>query len=210
MARPAVALAALVLILAFASPAHAHKLKVFATAVGAEIDGSVYFVGSGPAPGARISIETGNGAPLATLQADADGRFGFVATSRVEHLISVDTGDGHSARTTIAADDLPASLPPAAGAPVTTTISAGAVALVPAAAASPTLPAAATTSAAGAIAVEDVVAMAVAQQIRPLREEINAYEDQIRLRDITGGIGYIVGLAGLTLWLRGRQRERRP
>jgi hypothetical protein len=200
MARPAVALAALLLMLAFASPAHAHKLKVFATAVGAEIDGRVYFVGSGPAPGARISVETGDAQPLVTLQADADGRFSFVATSRVEHLISADTGDGHSARTTIAADALPASLPSPAGAPV---------ALVTAAAASSSLPAAATTSAAGAIAVEDVVALAVAQQIRPLREEINAYEDQIRLRDITGGIGYIVGLAGLTLWLRGRQRERR-
>lgn len=57
-------------------------------------------------------------------------------------------------------------------------------------------------------ALENLITKAVAQQIRPLREQLNAYEDQVRLRDIVGGIGYIVGLAGLAMWLRRRQQDR--
>lgn len=185
-----------------ASPAFAHKLKVFATAMGAQIDGSVYFVGSGPAPGARITIETANGRPPVTLQAGPDGKFNFFATTRSDHLIRVDTGDGHSAEISIAADDLPTSLPSPDGAPAP----AASMSLIPSAAAAPASPAAAVTLVSGGPAMEDLVAKAVAQQIRPLREEINAYEDQVRLRDVAGGIGYIVGLAGLTLWLRDRRR----
>ena len=191
MARLA-AWATLALAMVFASPAHAHKLKVFATAVGAEIEGSVYFVGSGPAPGAKVSIETGDGEPPVLLQTDTDGKFAFAAARRVNHVITVDAGDGHSAQTIVAADNLPSSLPSSAG--------TAAALIAPAAAAVPVV--------AGGASLEDLVAKAVAQQIRPLREQLNAYEDQVRLRDIVGGIGYIIGLAGLAMWLRSRRRER--
>lgn len=205
MARVAAGMVVIAAML-LAPPAFAHKLKVFATAVGAQVDGSVYFVGSGPAPGARISIETADGQPVETLQADTDGNFSFIAISHTDHLIKADTGDGHSAQITIAAEDLPASLPSPTGSPA----SAASLTLVPSAAAAPAAPAVVATPPASGSTIEDLVAKAVAQQIRPLREEINAYEDQVRLRDIAGGIGYIVGLAGLTLWLRDRHRERRP
>jgi nickel transport protein len=46
---------------------------------------------------------------------------------------------------------------------------------------------------------------AVARQVRPLREELLATRDALRLQDILGGIGYIFGLAGLALWWRSRQ-----
>lgn len=203
MARVAAGMVVIAAML-LAPPAFAHKLKVFATAAGAQVDGSVYFVGSGPAPGARVTVETADGQQVETLQADPDGNFSFVATSRSDYLIKVDTGDGHSAQITIAADDLPASLPSPTGA------NARSIALVPSAAAAPASTVVVATPPAGGTAIEDLVGKAVAQQIRPLRQEINAYEDQVRLRDIAGGIGYIIGLTGLTLWLRDRHRERHP
>ncbi len=97
--------------LVVATPAHAHKLKVFATADGAAIDGRVYFVGGAAAPGAAIAVEAPPGTRIATLSTDNDGKFRYEAALRVDHLIIADTGDGHSARFTIAAQDLPASLP---------------------------------------------------------------------------------------------------
>lgn len=199
MARLA-AWATLALAMVFASPAYAHKLKVFATAVGAEIEGNVYFVGSGPAPGAKVSIDIGDGSPLTPLLTDAEGKFRFTAVRRADHVISVDTGDGHSAQTIVAADDLPSSLPSSTNAG-----SAAASATLVAATAPRAALFATTTDEA---ALEDLVTKAVAQQIRPLREQLNAYEDQVRLRDIVGGIGYIVGLAGLAMWLRRRQQDR--
>lgn len=197
MARLA-AWATLALAMVFASPAYAHKLKVFATAVGAEIEGSVYFVGSGPAPGAKVRIDIGDGSPLTPLLTDADGKFRFTVVRRADHVISVDTGDGHSAQTIVAADDLPPSLP--------SSTSAGTAAATLAAAPAPR--AAMVATATDEAALENLITKAVAQQIRPLREQLNAYEDQVRLRDIVGGIGYIVGLAGLAMWLRRRQQDR--
>ncbi|MFO1153334.1 MAG: hypothetical protein U1E42_06675 [Rhodospirillales bacterium] len=192
----------LVLILAAVTPAHAHKLKVFATADGATIDGRVYFVGGAAAPGARIAIEAPPGTPIASLVADADGAFRYEATRRVDHLFAADTGDGHSARFTIAAQDLPSALPPGpspvqAADPLTDPIapethaSTDGVSLPP-----------------SATALRAMLSEAVASQVRPLRQQMNDYEDQLRLRDIVGGIGYIVGLAGVALWMKARQRPQ--
>jgi nickel transport protein len=193
----------------FVSPANAHKLKVFAMAVGSHVDGTAYFIGGGPAHGVEVSVQTPSGEPLATLQTDEDGKFAFTATRRTDQVIVVNTGDGHSARFTISAADLPESLP-AAGMP----------AHVPPEGAPKPLVGASATGTAGvpavssilavqaAVPIEDLVGQAVARQLRPLHEQINDYEDQVRLRDIVGGIGYIIGIAGLTVALRNRRREQ--
>ncbi|MBK5965704.1 hypothetical protein CCR95_16830, partial [Thiocystis minor] len=48
---------------------------------------------------------------------------------------------------------------------------------------------------------------AVARQVRPLREQLIAAQDEVRLRDILGGLGYILGLTGLALWWRSRRLD---
>ena len=179
-----------------ASPAEAHKLKVFATTIGRRIDGTAYFVGGGPAKGAAVRVETRDGQTLATLQADEEGKFTFAAEARIDHVLVVDSGDGHSARFTVAALDLPESLPAAVGA-LTPTSGAGGGPLAASAAPLPT-PAAPVSPE----ALRTMIAEGVAQQVRPLREQLNDYEDQVRLRDIVGGLGYILGIAGLAVWLR--------
>ena len=45
----------------------------------------------------------------------------------------------------------------------------------------------------------------VARQILPLREELAASEERIRLRDVLGGLGYIAGLVGLVAWWSSRR-----
>ncbi len=45
----------------------------------------------------------------------------------------------------------------------------------------------------------------VARQIRPVLERLDRQEDALRLRDLIGGVGYILGLAGLVAWLRTRR-----
>lgn len=56
--------------------------------------------------------------------------------------------------------------------------------------------------------LEAAVARAVASQVNPLREQIAAYEDRLRLHDILGGIGWIVGVAGLGFFLLARKETR--
>ena len=56
--------------------------------------------------------------------------------------------------------------------------------------------------------IDRSVEAAVARQIRPLLESYAAAEGRLRLNDIVGGIGMIVGLAGIALWLSARRGAR--
>lgn len=47
---------------------------------------------------------------------------------------------------------------------------------------------------------------AIARQITPLREQIAAWEERRSLRDVLGGLGYIIGLAGVGLLILSRRR----
>jgi nickel transport protein len=47
----------------------------------------------------------------------------------------------------------------------------------------------------------------VARQLAPLREDLQRLADRRRLQDILGGLGYLLGLAGLGAWLHARRRR---
>lgn len=190
-------LAPLLLLLA-AAPAEAHGLKVFAAATGAGIEGRVYFAGGHAARGATVQVETADGRRLATTVADADGRFSVDVRERIDHVIIADSGDGHVARFTVAAATLPVSVPESLPPPAPVAAPAtAAVASIPPSAAAAGWPA----------GLEEIVARSVAAQIAPLRAQIDAYEDRLRFRDVLGGLGYILGVAGLAAWLWARRRR---
>lgn len=50
--------------------------------------------------------------------------------------------------------------------------------------------------------------IALARQLRPLREQVDALENRTRLSDIIGGIGLIFGLFGCYAWIAARRKER--
>ena len=173
----------LLALLLLASPAQAHKLKLFVTTEGPASIGSAYFSGGGKAMGIGGVIQAPDGTVAGEVKTDQDGAFRFTATTRMDHTISMDSGDGHVATAQVTAAELPPSLP--AGPSVTT---------VPATAIAP------------AVGDLDAVEAAVARQIRPLRQQLDAYEDKVRLHDILGGIGTIFGLFGVAAWLSARRR----
>ena len=139
----------LLVLLLLAGPAQAHKLKLFVTTEGPVILGDAYFSGGDKAQGISGEVRGPDGRLAGTITTGADGSFRFTAASRMDHVITVDGGDGHSATATVAAADLPASLP------------AGATAVVVAPQAPPP-------------AGMDAVEAAVARQIRPLRQQLDA------------------------------------
>lgn len=181
------------------SPLQAHRLKVFATAEGARIEGTAYFAGGAKAGGAFISVQDARGRELARLKPDAAGSFSYAATRRMDYRLVADTRDGHQASWTVRADELPAALPaPADG---------GKTSPQGATPRRDPLPSPASAPAAADSETVARVERAVARQVRPLREELEAYGDRVRLHDILGGLGYIAGIAGLGLWWRSRRRE---
>jgi len=185
-------LAALALTLG-AAPALAHKIKVFATADGPTISGYAYFNGGNRAAGVRVAVADPAGTPVFSGTTDADGAFRFEATRRTDHVISVAGDDGHAASFVVAAAELPERLPGA---------EAGSAAL-------PAPP-----SPVGSLSrpapndpdeLRAMIEQGVARQLRPLREQIESYQDKIWWHDVLGGIGYIVGLGGLAYGLTQRR-----
>lgn len=177
----------LVTLLLLAPPAQAHKLKVFATAEGSDIIGTTYFSGGDRAMEISGVVTGPDGSVAGKITTDRDGVFRFTATSRMDHTITMDAGDGHMASTVLPATELPPSLP------------VGQVGVAAAAPHVATVPA--NTEA-------EAVEAAVARQIRPLRQQLDAYEDKIRLHDILGGIGTIFGLFGIAAWISARRRPQ--
>lgn len=170
-------------------PSHAHLLKVFAFAEGSRIEGSVYFAGGAPATGATIHVRSSDSQLLADLAPDSKGEFSYVAKDKMDHMIEANTGDGHVARWTVPAAELTGKVTT----PDKSSTNSGAA---PGALQGDSRP------------VSDelipVIERAVAKQVRPLREQIIAYEERIRVRDVIGGLGYIAGLGGLAVWLKRR------
>lgn len=186
-------LAGLVLLgLMSAGPADAHKLKVFASAEGEVISGYAYFFGGRRAVGARLVVTGPDGAKLAELVTDAEGAFRFEATQVHDYRITVESGDGHAAAATIPAAELIAPLP-----------EPGYAALL----------ATAETPAEAPVAVPPDVAIlieaAVARQVRPLREQLDAWSERVFWRDVMGGLGFIIGFGGLAYGLTARRDKPR-
>ncbi len=204
-----------------AAPTLAHKLHVFAAADGRLIQGQAYFSGGAPAVGLTVLVQDESGKRLAQSHTDAEGVFQVEAAAPLDHVVVVQTGDGHRAEWRIHADELAVGFP--AGAE---SIDTGLSAKPPESA--PATPRD-TASSAGAgsdpqsnavpdfdpgpdqaldPAVLAAIERAVARQVRPLREETQAAREAVQLRDLLGGLGYILGLTGLGLWWHCRRASR--
>ncbi len=167
----------------------AHGLNLFVAAEGDLIRGKVSFAGGHGTDGAVIRITDEDGHLLAEISPDHDGSFSYKAVNRVDHLITADSQDGHVVKRWVMAEKLSDHLlEPGIEAQdhdhATDQHMKGDDEMV-------------------ALRLEQIVA----RQIIPLREELAAYQAQVRLRDILGGLGYIIGLAGLALWFKGRQES---
>ncbi len=184
---------ALVLLLLH-SPAWAHKLRVFASAEGGRISGYAYFSGGVRAQEVTVTVITPDGQTVYQGRTDDQGQFGFAARQRSDHAIRVDGGDGHQADVIVSGLDLPPSLPAGAGLPVAASSSP-----------IPAIPA----DLAGDDGLRAYLDQAVARQIRPLREQLDAYQEKIWWHDVVGGLGYIIGMGGLAFGLSMRRLNPR-
>lgn len=196
---------AIVAALSFAAslvPTEAHRLKVFATVIGGSIEGRAYFVGGGPAENVSATLRAAkDNTVLVDGQTDSEGRFALHATLKEDLFVVVDAKDGHVARFAIAAARLPDTLPGgsvgAADEEGQTDVSAAPLASEESGSSSPQAPA----------MYSGAVSAAVARQIEPLAEQIDSLESSIRLHDVIGGVGYIVGIFGLLAFLRARRAD---
>lgn len=178
--------------LTFGGPADAHRLRLFATVEEGALSGYAFFVGGGRPQGAEIVVTTLQGDEAARLRADDEGRFSWKPPAPGTFHIVVSTGDGHVGEATVDRARFGGDAPE------------GDDRRAPAAAA---LEASQPDDAALARLIEQKVDAAVARQLRPLLEAYGAAESRLRFNDVMGGIGMIIGLAGIALWAAARRRR---
>ena len=175
----------------------AHKVNVFAVAERGVITGEGYFGGGGKAMNCPVEVLDARGALVASARTGADGSFSVPVPAGAEPPLRVvlKAGEGHQNDFTLTAADLGGKAP----APVQAAASPPAQAK-PAPSVAQGIDEAALTS-----LVEAATAKAVEEKLAPLRLELAklvAQESTGRLRDIVGGIGWIVGLVGIVAWFK--------
>ncbi|MFT3689416.1 cobalamin biosynthesis protein CbiL [Paenirhodobacter sp.] len=214
---------ALALILTvLASPAAAHRLKLFATVEGAEVTGYAYFVGGGRAQGSDWTARDVEGAEIASGRTDPDGRYRFTPPAPVTGPIrvTVDTHEGHVATAEITPERF---APPNPGSVLAspTPLTAGnpgsvltprAAPVVPAGPSLPINPGSVLAPGARPVLapmppeeIAPLVEAAVQRQVAPLLERIEQMDARMRVTDVVSGLFLIIGLAGAALYLRGRR-----
>ncbi len=181
---------------AAAGPAAAHKLRLFATVDGDSIVGSAYFGGGKYPRGVPVRAYGPDGAVLGEAVTDDKGAFRLpVAAGGGDVRLEVNAGDGHLAETVIPATALPGG-------------GGGS--------ASPVMATGRADGADGAVGSESTVTAAcnlsevdalLTRKLVPLEMQLQAESDSVRFRDVLGGIGYILGLTGVALWVQTRRRR---
>jgi nickel transport protein len=188
----------------------AHKVNMFASAEGNVISGSVYFTTGGNPKNAVIFVQDKDGTLIREITADEQGQFTFTAEARQDYVFVLELADGHRTSFTVKAEELSETLPSSESEAPSETheqrISAE-TAQQASPGAAESAPANPNNSQLSAEELEKIVDKAVARQVRPLREQLDHYEAKIRLHDILGGIGYIIGLMGLGYFLRARKKR---
>lgn len=190
-----IALASLAL---FASPANAHKLKVFATVKGDHIAGYAFFIGGGRAQDTPWIAKDASGTVLAKGTTDQKGAYDFAPPQPVQSdiTITVNTQEGHIA----------SALIPAARMGGTNFRRTQASLQVNALQTSPTRQSRSSSPRAlPASELDPMIEAAVQRQVEPLLERIEQMDSHMRFTDIISGIFLIIGLAGIGLWVRSRR-----
>jgi len=224
-------LLALALLLLSAVTASAHKVMLFASVEGGVVTGYAYAPGGTRLPDNTIEVFGPQNKKLGTIKTDAQGTFTFTPHRRCDLRFEMQTGDGHRAVYTVHAAELPPSLADSAPTAPQTAATAPPAAPTPIALPCPSRAAgtpcpttspcrtgtpcggncggkcgtACNTAQAGELGT--LVDRAVSRHVTPLREQLETYEQKIRWHDVLGGIGYIIGLAGLAAYGLARKRS---
>lgn len=182
------------LILALAGVAQAHRVAVFAYVEGDQIKGEGAFSTGGKVINQKVQVLDASGKVLAEGTTGEDSTFSLpLPKAKAPLTVVLDAGAGHRATFELTAQDLGQEAPGSTGQAATV--------------ATPT----AAPSAAAAPTVKDLapeIKKAVQQAVAPIRAqlaEMALKADEVTLRDVIGGIGWIVGLMGLVAYLRARK-----
>jgi nickel transport protein len=172
-----------------AGVADGHGVNVFAWVA----DGTVYvqskFSGGRNARNARIEVQSPDGKRLLEGNTAPDGTFSFPVPQPTALVIVLQAGPGHRAEWRLSEEEVRETGTATANTLHTVEEPVAAAELTPE-------------------AVVAIVDRALDKRLKPVMAMLaDARDPKPGIRDVVGGIGYIVGLVGLVAYLRARQRR---
>ena len=180
-----------------------HKVTVFAWVEGDTVYTQSKFSGGKKVNHGKIEVYDPSGVKLHEGRTNDQGEYAFKVPKRTDMKIVLLAGMGHRGEWTLMRDEIEEGLAPDDSIPP----QADGTALapnpknVPAAASAPMVPG-------GSGDVEAALERVLDKKLRPILQRLNTIENQNRgprLKDILGGIGYILGLMGLAAYLKFKQ-----
>jgi len=205
--RPGVLLTFLLFILPgviLPTACYAHAVKIFASVVGGEIEGMVYFPGGGRFRDAPVGVYGPDNDKIGHLVTDDNGKFTFQPVGRIDYKFIIQTTDGHRAEFMVPADELPGDLGAVVNndredGPRQTTAKIGPPDRRHAEVVALSVPVKRDD-------LEKMIEQVVTRHVGPLRAQIEQYEHKIRLHDVLGGLGYLAGIWGVAFYLLAGKR----
>lgn len=212
-------LIALVVCLGAAGPALAHRVNVFAYVEGNDVHVECSYSRSDRVRFGEITVKNAaTGQVYLTGKTDDKGNFVFpvpaaTRNEKVDLDITLKAGEGHQNNTSVKAEEYlsaaPAEQSAAPAAPVAPTAAAPTPAAPAATTAAPAPAAAVVAVPMDKAALQAVVEQAVEVKIAPIRKMLLDQEEKgPGLAGIAGGIGWLVGIAGLLAYVRCRKGGR--
>lgn len=223
----------IVLLSSVASNASAHNVVSGVYADGMLIEGEIGFSNGDMAEaGSPVKVFNAANDLITELVLDENGAFSYQAKTVSKHVFKANLSAGHVAEMVVEANELTAPMggivntptkvpaevvdkssqslgtqgvllktePPKTELPKSRSVSAPSLAN--------TVPSNSTLSSEITVdQLQAIVRSAVAQQVRPLQKELQAYKEKVMFRDITGGLGFIFGLFGVAAWMASRRKD---
>ena len=189
--------------------ANAHKLRIFAWPEGDNIYGETAYSGNGKPKNVEITVQDAEShAILLTIRTDEQGKFSFklpekAVREQIDLLLVVNSGDGHRGEWTLPAAEYLA-LPSQPLIDKNQKPEPTVTALSPSADPIQTI-----STHIDEQLLRRIVAEEFEKKLAPLKYMLAESSDNSPdLKDILGGIGYILGLAGLLAWLRTKNSKK--
>lgn len=198
------------------SVAFAHKVRIFAYEENGTIIGETAFSGGKSPKDVEIVVEnSSSGEQLLTTRTDEKGIFSFpvpelAKAQRLDLQIIVNVGEGHRNSWLLEAGDylpeIPANQPvKPAQEPVQIVPAQNAV---PGASTAPPLPP--KYSVISNEQLRLIIDTSISKQLSPIKHMLaESREQKTSLKDILGGIGYIIGLLGIAAYMQARKGGRK-